>query len=470
MSKKISRRQFLNAIGVVAASQMLEGCGILKGLSLFKNRNLIGEHLCRTPCGDVQGMASSMAGVTAYKGIRYAEAGRWEYPRQITSWEGVYDATNFGPLAMQDNAITPEEKNGRNPFYYHEFREGLNYTYSEDCQYLNIWAPDNAKNAPVIVYIHGGAWMGGSGWEKEFDEPVWPQKGVIAVTLNYRLSCFGFACLPELTAEAGHSGNYALYDQLCALQWVHDNIEAFGGNPNNITLMGQSAGACSVQLLCSTHDTENLISKAVMSSGAGDESALFNNQGTMEERYDFWKSWMANSGASTLEELRALPAADLLAAFGMQFARYGYMGVMNNLGPVWDNASFSHDGFTLSIPYLAGGTTEDQVPGLSADGLRWCKKQSKDSYAWDFARQLPGDDRGAWHSSDLWYWFGTLNNCWRPFTEEDYTLSNTMVQYLTNFAHTGNPNSRGLPTWETAQSSGQVMRFDVPNPAMAELK
>src|SRR5699024_258155 len=159
----------------------------------------------------------------------------------------------------QDNAFTPEDKNGRDPFYYHEFREGLDYTYSEDCQYLNIWAPDDAENVPVIVYIHGGAYMGGSGWEKTFDEPVWPSHGVIGVTINYRFGLFGYMCLPELAEEAGHTGNYGLYDQLCALQWVHDNIAAFGGDPDNITLMGQSAGADSVQMLCSTHATDNVI-------------------------------------------------------------------------------------------------------------------------------------------------------------------------------------------------------------------
>ena len=173
---------------------------------------MIQQHVCSTPCGDIQGVAAAAPGVTAFKGIRYAEAGRWEYPKQVTHWEGVYDASRFGPNAMQDAAFTPEDQNGRSPFYYHEFREGLDYSYSEDCQYLNIWAPDNAEKAPVIVYIHGGAFLSGSGWDKAFDEPVWPQKGVIAVTLNYRLGLFGYACLPELAAEAGHTGNYGLYD------------------------------------------------------------------------------------------------------------------------------------------------------------------------------------------------------------------------------------------------------------------
>lgn len=223
MKKPISRRRFLSALGAAAAVGAVSSVAPVSASACLP----FFDHLRRTPCGYIRGVAAKAPGVTAYKGIRYAEAGRWEYPRQVTHWNGIYDASEFGPCAMQENAITPEWKNGRDQFYYREFREGLDYTYSEDCQYLNIWAPDDAKNAPVIVYIHGGAFLSGSGWDKVFDEPVWPSHGVIGVTLNYRLSVFGYACLPELAAEAGHTGNYGLYDQLCALQWVRDNIAAF---------------------------------------------------------------------------------------------------------------------------------------------------------------------------------------------------------------------------------------------------
>ena len=321
----------------------------------------------------------------------------------------------------------------------------------------------------MIVYIHGGAFLSGSGWDKAFDEPVWPQKGVIAVTLNYRLGLFGYACLPELAAEAGHAGNYGLYDQLCALQWVHDNIAAFGGDPDNITVMGQSAGAHSVQMLCSTRAAQGLIAKAVMSSGAGDDSVLFAGDWVMEHKYPFWTAWKEATEASTLAQLRALPPQALLGAMGKQFATQGFGTVMANMGPVWDTALFPGEGFTLPIPYLAGGNTQDMKPEMTADALRWCQKQPADSYAWCFARQLPGDDKGAWHSADLWYWFGTLTNSWRPFNDGDRALSGAMVSYLTHFAASGNPNGAGLPVWETARHSGQVLRLDVPAPAMAGL-
>lgn len=423
-----------------------------------------------TPCGPIRGIPARAAGVTAYKGIRYATAGRWEYPVPVTHWEGVYDATRYGPNAMQESAFLPEGQNGRSPFYYHEFREGLPYTYSEDCLYLNIWAPDGAQKAPVIVYIHGGAFLNGAGWDKVFDEPVWPQQGVVAVTLNYRLGPLGYACLPELAAEAGHTGNYGLYDQLCALQWVHDNIAAFGGDPANVTLMGQSAGARSVQMLCSTAATRALVHRAVMSSGGGDDSVLFRGDHRAEAQYEFWAAWQRQTGADSLAALRALPAGALFAALGRLIAEQGFGAVLEHLGPVWDGAQFAAGQPALAIPYMAGGNSQDMRPEMAADALRWCAKQLVPSYAWYFARQLPGDDKGAWHSADLWYWFGTLDHCWRPFTEEDHRLSGQMVGYLVNFARSGDPNGTGLPTWEAAApGSRNVLWIDLPAPKISPL-
>lgn len=205
-----------------------------------------------TPCGVISGTACQWPGITAYKGIRYATAGRWEFPIPVTHWDGVYDATQYGACCYQPRAFYDEAAAPGKAFYYNEFRKGETYTYSEDCLFLNIWAPADAApedRLSVIFYIHGGGFTGGCGHEKHFDGPVWPTKGCVAVTINYRLGPMGFVCLPELADEAGSTGNYALLDQLAALQWVRANISAFGGDANNITIMGQSAGAMSVQQL-----------------------------------------------------------------------------------------------------------------------------------------------------------------------------------------------------------------------------
>ena len=181
----------------------------------------------KTPCGEIRGTECRIPGITAYKGIRYATAERWKYPEVVSHWDGIYDATSYGSCCYQLRTFHPEDQNPGKTFYYNEFRKGETYTYSEDCLFLNIWTPHEAKNLPVLVYIHGGAFTGGCGHEKHFDGPVWPEKGVIAVTVNYRLGPLGFACLPELKQESGHTGNYGLYDQLAAIRWVKDNIQAF---------------------------------------------------------------------------------------------------------------------------------------------------------------------------------------------------------------------------------------------------
>lgn len=439
------------------------------------------SYLVNTPCGPVRGTACRLPGIAAYKGIRYATAGRWEYPIQVKGWEGVYDAASYGHCSYQPRSFYEESQVPEKAFYYHEFRSGETYTYSEDCLFLNIWAPQNAREGdrlPVLVYIHGGGFTGGCGHEKHFDGPVWPAKGVIGVTINYRLGPLGFLCLPELVKEAGHTGNYALYDQLTALCWIRDNIAAFGGNPDNVTIMGQSAGAMSVQQLCLSPLTDGLFHKAVMSSGGGVHKML--SAAAPETKYDFWHAVMKKAGCADLAQFRALPAKELFSAW--QTAKKEIKGGGRAVSPCLDNAFIVGTGIELlnagkqkNIPYMAGSTSQDIMPPIIFKMSRdWCNAQAgqgkQASFSWFFDRQLPGDDRGAWHSSDLWYWFGTLENCWRPMTDKDYALSALMTDYLTNFAKTGDPNGDGLPKWEPAgPSSKKVNRLGEGDPHMGRV-
>lgn len=422
------------------------------------------ESMLNTPCGTVRGLHLEH-GVDAYRGIRYATAGRWEYPHVVTHWDGVYDATQYGAAAMQQNAFVPEPENGRPPFYYHEFRENISYTYSEDCQYLNVFTFPAANKAPVIVYIHGGAFLGGSSLEKPFDVPVWPQMGAVAVTINYRLGLLGFASFDALSRDAGHTGNYGLYDQLAALEWVKNNIAAFGGDPENITLMGQSAGARSVQMLVGSPKAKGLVHRAVMSSGGGVPSGLFPKADTRQEARAFWREWQRLCGADNISELRALPVETLFSGFSQMFSK-GYSQVMQAVSPQYDEAAFPQPGSAaelpdgwLEIPYLCGGNSEDLVNTLHLDALSWAAKRPCASYAYYFSRQLPGDASGAFHSADLWYWFGTLEHCWRPFAERDHVLTRQMTQYLLHFARTGNPNGADLPRWEKATAKGECLQL-----------
>lgn len=416
------------------------------------------KYLRKTPCGEICGVDTKLDNVVAYKGIRFANAQRWKYPEIVTHWDGVYEATKYGNCCYQPRSFYDEEKVPEKAFYYNEFRKGETYTYSEDCLFLNIWTPKDAdenSKLPVIFYIHGGGFTGGCGHEKHFDGPKWPTKGCVAVTINYRLGPLGFMCLKELEEESGHTGNYALYDQLTALKWVRDNIASFGGDKDNITIMGQSAGAMSVQQLCLTPLAKGMIAKAVMSSGGGVSKMLVCKPAS--EQFSFWNSVKEKAGCSDLESFRALDVAKLYEAQDAAKKELGKKAMIG--GPVLDGTFISKTGpevteagEQLHIPYMLGSTSEDMMPPILYQMvLDWgkleVKQKAPNCYGWFFERQLPGDDNGAWHSSDLWYWFGTLENGWRPFTEEDKKLSEQMVDYLTNFAKSGDPNGDGLPTW-----------------------
>ena len=388
------------------------------------------DFIVNTPCGHIKGCPGRVAGTIAFKGIRYATAGRWEYPKQVTAWDGIYDATHYGSCCYQPRAFYNEEENKKKYFYYNEFRKGETYSYSEDCLFLNIFAPDTAKEGddlPVVVSIHGGSFTGGCGHEKHFDGPVWPKKGVIGVTINYRLGPLGFLCLPELANEAGKTGNYGLYDQLAALKWIKDNISAFGGDPENITVM------------CSGSGVSRLMSFA-----------------PAQKHYDFWRAVMKKAGCEDLSAFRAISPEKLFEAWEISKKEIKGGGVA--AFPCRDGELVVGNGVDilrsdkhLKIPYLCGSTGEDfGAPMLHSLAKNWCITQKIPSYLWMFDRRLPGDERGAWHSSDLWYWFGTLGNSWRPMEPKDYELSDEMTDYLTNFAKTGNPNGNGRPTWEPA--------------------
>ena len=431
------------------------------------------EKIITTPCGEIKGGDCRIPDVIAFKGIRYATAGRWEYPKQVTAWDGVYDATEYGNCCYQPRSFYDEAENLKKVFYYNEFRKGASYTYSEDCLFLNVWTPASAtpeSKLPVLIYIHGGGYTGGCGHEKHFDDPIWPTKGVIGVTINYRLGPLGFMCLKELTEEAGHCGNYGLFDQIAAIRWVKDNIAAFGGDREKITVMGQSAGAMSVQQLCASPLADGLFRGAVMSSGCGMSNMIMT---VPEKVYPFWNEVKKRLGCHTLEQLRELPVEKLFAEW--QRAKGEVKGGMMSTCPVKDEYLITSDSKPRQIPYIIGSNSHDMAPPiLYSLGKKWGRKELANRYVYHFDRMLPGDKNGAWHSADLWYWFGTLPNCWRPMEQQDYDLSVQMTTFLCNFVKNGDPNGENLPRWTTQNEGKDVMCFGegrtgMRKPSMARL-
>ena len=404
---------------------------------------------CDTPCGTIRGIDSEKC--VEFRGIRYARAERFEYPEQIKQWEGVYDATEFGACAYQHRAFDDDSK--VNAFYHKEFRKGLSFTYSEDCLFLNIWAPKNAENCHVLIYIHGGSFTGGSSNEGHISGAEFAKNGIIMVALNYRLGPFGFCSHPDLTDENGICGNFGLFDQTVAIKWVRDNISSFGGNPEKITLMGQSAGAMSVDIHLSNPLVKEYISGAIMLSGSGLQRFLLKPL-MPEKTVSFWDMVMKNAGVQTAAQLKTVDPKTLYYAwldackeskFSMPYTFPVYDGMILQKG------SFSADTIA-DVPYIIGSTCTDMIPivlqGINKKWGRYAEKNNKNKcYIYNFTRRLPGDDKGAWHSADLLYAFSTLDFNWRPFEKVDYEISNQLSQAICAFVKNGNPNCDAIPNW-----------------------
>jgi len=339
----------------------------------------------------------------------------------------------------------------------------MHFDYSEDCQFLNIIAPENAENAPVIFYIHGGAFMGGCGNEKHMDGTEYAKRGCIYVSINYRLSVFGYLCDVQLQKESGHTGNYGLYDQLEALRWVYDNISDYGGDNKRILLFGQSAGAMSIQQLVYLKEVHTMICGAYMASGAG-IGKQFARISAVEDSVEYWGRLTALLGKNP-DEWRSRTTKEVFDAFNKIVSRE----IMNHCCPHVDGHIILQDpqksldeGKQADVPYLLSTNSEDMAPEFLHDmSMNWCnavnEQKKNPAYYFRFTRQLPGDKEGAFHSAELWYTIGALRKSWRSMEEIDYKLSDALVTCIINFARTGNPNCDAVPEWKPFHSTDKEL-------------
>lgn len=375
-----------------------------------------------------------------YHGVPYAQPPvgqlRWKAPQPCTPWEGVLVADRDSFRAPQEPRTgSSEQEFGNSPV-----------PCAEDCLYLNIRTPKDyeGKKYPVAIWIHGGAFNHGWCFEKEYDTQEYAKAGVILVTINYRLDALGFLAHPWLTAESGTSGNYGILDQIAAVQWVKENIAAFGGDPENITVFGQSAGAMSTLVLMSSPLSKHLFQKAILQSGVGLEQDV-----TLRDAEADGVAFAELTGAKTLEELRALSVEqimqgtrDLIAARFAPRGRLCYVPVLD--GYVLPDSYANLRSSIPDMPCMLGATKDDIGGPLLRRTTEEFAAQMQDIhsqpvYAYYFTRPLPGNDAGACHSADLWYMFGSFRHCWRPMTDADRDLSNRMIAAWTGFMKDANP-------------------------------
>lgn len=430
-------------------------------------------NLVKTNYGLVEG--ASCDGYTVFKGIPYAKPPvgelRWRAPQEMDAWEGVYKADTFSKIGIQELPKADHPYTGR---FLKEFYSDPAFVpeMSEDCLFLNIWIPEHKENEklPVAFWIHGGGFGGGFGSEIEFDGEAYCRKDVILVTIQYRLNIFGFLAHPWLDAEneCGISGNYGILDQIQALKWVYENIAAFGGDPENITVFGQSAGCMSTQILVSSELTGTMPKKAILQSGlCCEEDFLYTP--TLAEEEEIGKLFAKCAGVSNVEELRAMTGEEIMAARAKLDAETWKLGkgivvVPNVDGFVLKETvrdAYRH-GNMKKIPYMSGcvtddlGDTPEEIQAKTGGAMlreceawgRKCEEVGIPSYVYYFSHELPGDDWGAFHTAETWYMFGTLGRCWRPMEAVDYKLSEEMVTYWTNFMKSGNPVSEDTEEWK----------------------
>ena len=470
--------------------------------------------------GKLEGVAESGASpIRIFRGIPFAAPPvgdlRWREPQPVVPWSGVRQATEFAPRCMQQPLFSDMMFRSAAP--------------SEDCLYLNVWTPAKLDGAPhhklpVLVYVYGGGFMAGDSSEKRYDGAALARRGIVVVTMNYRLGVFGFFSHPELTANSPHhaSGNYGLLDQVAALAWVKRNIAAFGGDPNHITIGGESAGSLSVSALMASPLSRKMIAGAIGESGAMMQKLTPPPLAEAERK---GAAFAQSIGAPTLAALRAVPADKLLAAQGnakdtpFEAVIDGYflteppavtfrrgkaahvpllVGSNSQEGP--GSAVFG-DGAPTIANYRAGltrvlGDKADAVFALypartDADVLpvatalvsdaflglptwKWFDLQRRTgapTYYYYFTRVRPrfvtdtsGSPLpwGAVHSAEIEYALGNLDaNPLYVWTAEDRKVSAVMSAYFANFINTGNPNSRGLPAWPKASSDANKIRRQV---------
>ena len=479
----------------------------------------------KTHSGIVEGLPAWNQAVTVFRGIPYAAPPvgdlRWKAPQPVEPWEGVRQCFQFGNICYQERRAS--EGGGDiigNEFYC------VDWPRSEDCLYLNVWTPAKSpeEKLPVGVYLHGGGYAQGYGHLNCYDGEGFAKRGCVIVTLNHRLGIFGYLAHPELTAESEYcaSGNYGVLDLIAALRWVRDNIAAFGGDPDRVTVFGQSGGGMKVTTMIASPLAKGLIHGAIMQSSGGLERTRGGMTTTLDKAEEAGADILKAMGYASLEEARQATQEELLEGVMEYKKHHPEVDPMMMFCPITDGYVFPESWNDLfasgrypDLPTMIGCTADEmerkltELPSLevvnaTADGLfgpgyqeqfrkaihydtdkgyalrmfnkyvmmtggtqaadvAWCENQllqgKTPAYRY-YLTLVPPSAENAHHSAEHQYVFQTLTKSKRPYTGRDWDLSNQLADYWANFIKTGNPNGEGLPEW-TPHTADSPLAMDI---------
>lgn len=462
----------------------------------------------QTENGILRGLPSSDARITTYKGVPFAKPpvgeNRWKAPQRCEDWEGIRDAYTYGPIPIQDTPGLGTD------VYCREWHVDSDIPMSEDCLYLNIWTPAKSpdEKLPVLVWIYGGAFQWGYTAEMEFEGDRLARRGVIVVTVGYRLGVLGFMAHPDITKESPEApANFGLLDQRAGIEWVIRNIAAFGGDPEKITVGGQSAGGSSVmaQVVCN-RDLSNIKGAAIISGLIKppywkDE---FFSPKKLDKAEKLGIAFLDFLGCKSVEEARKLDSIYIRD----KYAEYAGSNMNIRMSPCVDGKFLTDETMWLlannkgvDVPLFSGNTGDEFINGIAADNdeelkekvqeifgefaedfykfpentqktdvgysplgviepsvkavmeLRKQNGSKADNFYYRFIPDIPGDDNlGTFHSVDLWFYFETLAKSPRPFVGHHYDLARQMCNYFAEFIKKGNPNGldadgSAMPEW-----------------------